>query len=243
MPRNTLKNAAKARTRRSAKNVASKMADTAKSAVSSASSIASKVSSTAASVSSSVAGKTTSGTNSSVVVPGLVGITPDKIAGMMPSFTESAYQISDPLNPPENMPQASQAQFDKGMAVYEGAQRALKLTGAAFDTTRERFVTVGKQAKAFGAGIQSATEFEKVRGNYFDYLNQLEVNNQKATTLDVSQHKTVTDANKAVHDKAGMDEKLKQSEISAEKARQETQKKQGELTEFQKQLGDYAKAS
>jgi DNA-binding ferritin-like protein len=115
------------------------------------------------------------------------------------------------------MPQASQAQFDKGMAINEGAQRALKLTGAAFDTTRERFVTVGKQAKAFGAGIQSATEFEKVTGNYFDYLNQLEVNNQKATTLDVSQHKTVTDASKAVHDKAGMDEKLKQSEISAEK--------------------------
>ena len=242
MPRNTLKNASKARAKASAKKVASKITDTAKSASSSVSSIASKVSSTATSVSNSVSGKAATN-NSAITVPGLVGITPDKIAGMMPSFTESAYQITDPLNPPENISQASQAQFDKGMAVYEGAQRALKLTGAAFDTTRERFVTVGKQAKAFGAGVQSATEFEKVRGNYFDYLNQLEVNNQKATTLDVSQHKTVTDASKAVHDKAGMDERLKQSEISAEKARQETVKKQGELTEFQKQLGDYAKAS
>lgn len=235
MPRNTLKNASKARARTSAKRVASKIADTPK--------VTTSVSNSVPIGSPSFLANKNSSNNSSVVVPGLVGITPDQIAGMMPSFTESAYQITDPLNPPENMPQASQAQFDKGMAVYEGAQRALKLTGAAFDTTRERFVTVGKQAKAFGAGIQSATEFEKVRGNYFDYLNQLEVNNQKATTLDVSQHKTVTDANKAVHDKAGMDEKLKQSEISAEKARQETQKKQGELTEFQKQLGDYAKAS
>ncbi len=235
MPRNTLKNASKARARTSAKRVASKIADTPKTTTS--------VSNSVPISSPSFLASKNSTNNSSVVVPGLVGITPDQIAGMMPSFTESAYQITDPLNPPENMPQASQAQFDKGMAINEGAQRALKLTGAAFDTTRERFITVGKQAKAFGAGIQSATEFEKVRGNYFDYLNQLEVNNQKATTLDVSQHKTVTDANKAVHDKAGMDEKLKQSEISAEKARQETQKKQGELTEFQKQLGDYAKAS
>lgn len=235
MPRNTLKNASKARAKASAKRVASKIADTPK--------VTTSVSNSVPIGSPSFLANKNSSSNSSVVVPGLVGIAPDQIAGMMPSFNESAYQITDPLNPPENMPQASQAQFDKGMAVYEGAQRALKLTGAAFDTTRERFVTVGKQAKAFGAGIQSATEFEKVRGNYFDYLNQLEVNNQKATTLDVSQHKTVTDANKAVHDKAGMDEKLKQSEISAEKARQETQKKQGELTEFQKQLGDYAKAS
>ncbi len=62
---------------------------------------------------------------------------------------------------------------------------------------------------------------------------------KSSSNLDVSQHKTVTDASKAIHDKAGMDEKLKQSEISAEKARQETVKKQGELNEFQKQLGAY----
>ncbi len=157
MPRNTLKNASKARARTSAKRVASKIADTPKTTTS--------VSNSVPISSPSFLASKNSTNNSSVVVPGLVGITPDQIAGMMPSFTESAYQITDPLNPPENMPQASQAQFDKGMAINEGAQRALKLTGAAFDTTRERFITVGKQAKAFGAGIQSATEFEKVRGN------------------------------------------------------------------------------
>jgi hypothetical protein len=47
------------------------------------------------------------------------------------------------------------------MGIYEGTQRALKLTGAAFDTTRERFTTLGKQAKAFGAGVKAATEFER----------------------------------------------------------------------------------
>jgi hypothetical protein len=35
----------------------------------------------------------------SSTVPGLVGITPDAVVGMMPKFDQSAYQIIDPLNP------------------------------------------------------------------------------------------------------------------------------------------------
>jgi len=101
----------------------------------------------------------------------------------MPQFQESSYAISDPLNPPENLPQVTEAQFDKGMTIYEGTQRALKLTGAAFDTTHERFTVIGKQAKAFGAGIKAATEFEKVKGDYLDYQGQLENNEQKGISL------------------------------------------------------------
>jgi hypothetical protein len=176
----------------------------------------------------------------STVVPGLVGITPDAVAGMMPQFQENSYAISDPLNPLESLPQVSEAQFDKGMGIYEGAQRALKLTGAAFDTTRERFTVVGKQAKAFGAGIKAATEFEKVKGDYLDYQGQLETNEQKGISLGVSQHKTVTDRTAATHDTATMDEKLKQSELTAELARASTQDKQNKLDEFRKSLGQYA---
>jgi transcription initiation factor IIF auxiliary subunit len=162
---------------------------------------------------------------------------------MLPSFNADSYKITDPLKPSESLPQVSEADFEKGMNIYQGAQRALKLTGAAFDTSRERFTTIGKQAKAFGAGVQAATEFEKVRGNYFDYLNQLETNEQKAIALDISQVKTTTDRNKAVHVKVEMSEKLKQSEIAAEKAQEETKQKQSQLDEFRKQLGQYAKAS
>jgi hypothetical protein len=125
-------------------------------------------------------------TGFSKVVPGLVGITPDAVAGMMPQFQENSYAISDPLNPPESLPQVTEAQFDKGMTIYEGTQRALKLTGAAFDTTRERFTVLGKQAKAFGAGIKAATEFERVTGDFLDYQGQLETNQQKGINLEVS---------------------------------------------------------
>jgi len=124
-----------------------------------------------------------SSTGFSTTVPGLIGISPDVVAGMMPQFQENSYAISDPLNPPESLPQVSEAQFDKGMTIYEGTQRALKLTGAAFDTTRERFTVVGKQAKTFGAGIKAATEFEKVKGDFLDYQGQLQVNEQKGISL------------------------------------------------------------
>jgi len=179
-------------------------------------------------------------TGFSTVVPGLVGITPDAVAGMMPQFQENSYAISDPLNPPESLPQVSEVQFDKGMGIYEGTQRALKLTGAAFDTTRERFTVVGKQAKAFGAGIKAATEFEKVKGDYLDYQGQLETNEQKGIGLGVSQHKTVTDRTAAVHTTASLDERLKQAEIAAQLARATTEDKQSKLDEYRKSLGQYA---
>ncbi len=180
-------------------------------------------------------------TPAAFVVPGLPShITPDAVVGMMPKFEESSYQIIDPLNPPETLPQATEAQFDKGMTIYEGTQRALKLTGAAFDVTRERFTTLGKQAKAFGAGVKAATEFERVKGDFLDYQGQLQTNEQKGISLGVAQHKTTTDRTAATHTTASMDEKLKQAEIAAELARANTQDKQNKLDEFKKSLGEYA---
>ncbi len=179
--------------------------------------------------------------STAVVLPGLpTNITPDAIAGMLPKFDESAYQIVDPLNPPENLRQATEVQHSKGMGIYQGAIRALQLEGAAFDMTRERFVTTGKQAKAFGAGVKAATEFEKVRGDFLDYKAQVETNEQKGIVLDVSQHKTTTDRTAATHTTASMDEKLKQAEIAANLARANTQDKQNKLDEFRKSLGEYA---
>ncbi|OYD93114.1 hypothetical protein CDG76_20695 [Nostoc sp. 'Peltigera membranacea cyanobiont' 210A] len=89
-------------------------------------------------------------------IPGLLTITPDLVPGMMPSFQPNQYHISDPLNPPETLPQATQSQFDKGIKIYEGATRSLKLTGAALDLTREKFTVIGKHSKAFGARVRAS---------------------------------------------------------------------------------------
>lgn len=182
---------------------------------------------------------TTSAGNIIGIVPGLPTLTPDQVSGMLPKFDLSAYQISDPLNPLESLPQATEAQRDKGKVIYEGTQRALELTGYAFDTSRVAFTTLGKQAKAYGAGIQAATELEKVKGNYLDYLTQTQTTEQKKIALDLSQTQTITDSSKAVHKKTELSERLKQSEIAADKAREETQQKQTQLAEFRQQLGEY----
>jgi hypothetical protein len=176
-------------------------------------------------------------------IPGLLSVTPDLIPGMMPIFHPNHYQVTDPLNPSESLPQATEAQFDRGMRLYEGATRALKLTGAALDLTREKFTVIGKHSKAIGSGIQAATEIEKVRGNYLDYLNQKEVNSQKSVTLEVSQVKTTTDTKIAVHSKDELSQKLKQAELKAEELRLKTLEVEGKLTSFKSQLGDYVEVS
>ncbi|WP_375495647.1 hypothetical protein [uncultured Nostoc sp.] len=166
-------------------------------------------------------------------------VTPDLIPGMMPPFQPNQYHISDPLNPPETLPQATQSQLDKGMKIYEGATRSLKLTGAALDLTREKFTVIGKHSKAFGAGIQAATEIEKVKGNYIDYLNHKEVTTQKSVALDVSQVKTIADTNISVYSKDELNQKLLQAQIKAEELRLKTVESQGNLANFKAQLGDY----
>ncbi|MHC5820069.1 MAG: hypothetical protein ACYT04_30425 [Nostoc sp.] len=172
-------------------------------------------------------------------IPGLMTVTPDLIPGMMPAFKPEDYRINDPLNPPETLPQASQSQLDKGMKIYEGATRSLKLTGAALDLTREKFTVIGKHSKAFGAGIQAATEIEKVKGNYLDYLNQKEVTTQKSVALDISQVKTIADTNISVYSKDELNQKLLQAQIKAEELRLKTVESQGNLASFKAQLGDY----
>jgi hypothetical protein len=172
----------------------------------------------------------------SVVVPGLMEFTPNNIQGMLPQFDEGKYQVTDPLNPPADMPQVSQQKFDKNEAIYQGGIRALKVTGLGFDLAKERFVTLRKKVSAFGSGVKLSTEVEKVKGDFLDYLNQGQINQQKNIALGVSQHKTTTDTQKAVYDVQSMDEKLEQSRIAAELAKAQTTEKLSGLQEFQKQL-------
>jgi hypothetical protein len=162
--------------------------------------------------------------------------TPNDIQGMLPQFEDGKYQVNDPLNPPDSIPQVSQQQYDKSEAIYQGGQRALKLTGMSFDLAKERFTTLKKKVSAFGSGVKLATEVEKVKGDFLDYLNQGETNKQKNIALGVSYHKTTTDTQKAVYDVQSMDEKLEQSRLAAEMVTLQTQEKLSGLNEFQKQL-------
>jgi hypothetical protein len=204
-----------------------------------ASTVASKISNNSSSPTSSTNAVTNSNaianSQTSISIPGLMEFTPDNIQGMLPQFDEGSYQVTDPLNPPE-IPQVSQQQYDKSEGTYQGGIRALKLTGLSFDLAKERFTTLRKKVSAFGSGVKLSTEIEKVKTDFFDYLNQGETNKQKSIAYSVATHKTSTDGQKAVFDTQTMDEKLEQSRIAADLAKAQTQEKLSGLLEFQKQL-------
>jgi hypothetical protein len=216
--------------RNAAKAVADKIAGKTSSATS--------VSSPMPTMSVPVSSKTSAiaATQGDISVPGLIDFTPDKIAGMLPQFDDSKYQVTDPLNPPESIPQLSQQAYDKAEGIYQGGIRALKASGLSFDLTKERFTTLKKKVSAFGSGVKLATEVERVKGDFLDYLNQGESNKQKNIALNVATHKTATDSQKAVYDVQTLDEKLEHARIAADMATAQTQKHLSGLTEFQKQL-------
>ncbi|MBW4549332.1 MAG: hypothetical protein KME25_33725 [Symplocastrum torsivum CPER-KK1] len=172
----------------------------------------------------------------SVTVPGLPSLIPDQIAAQMPQFSPESYQVSDPLNPPTSIPQVSQTDYDVREGIYQGGIRALKLTGLGFDLTREKFTVIGKQAKAFGAGIKAATALEAVKGDYLDYQSQVENTSQKSIALGTNQHKTTVDQTKAGYSEQEMNEKLEQARIAADLASEQTREKQSSLDQFRKQL-------
>ena len=237
MPRPSLKSQAAKRKAEAEAKKATKTTKTTKTSPAKSKTTATKTSSTVSKTSSP--GLTTPKVSTQApctLVPGLTTITPNDIAGMLPQFDASNYDISDPLKPPSNIPQISESEFDAGMRIYEGAIRALRLTGTAFDVTRERFTTEGKKAKAFGAGVKAATEFERVKGDYIDYLTQLETTVQKESGLSLAQKRTQFALDSAVESAAEMDEKLETARIGAMMARLQRQDKQTKLDEFQKQL-------
>jgi hypothetical protein len=181
--------------------------------------------------------------SASIAVPGLSRLTPDAMVKMVPVFDENAFNVTDPLNPSDSIPQISEAQHDRNVAIYSGGIRALQSIGLAYDLTREKFTVISKRAKAVGAGYKSLTEIEKATGDYLDYQNQTETTAQKAISLDVSRHKTLTESQSAVHSKTQLDERLKQASIDAQRASLVTQDKQNKLLEFQKELGVIAVAA
>jgi hypothetical protein len=102
-----------------AKAVAEKIAGKGSTKATSASTVADKIPVASSPIVNS------SSTGFSTVVPGLIGINPDGIAAMMPQFQENSYAITDPLNPPESLPQVSEAQFDKGWDIIKALNAPL----------------------------------------------------------------------------------------------------------------------
>lgn len=174
----------------------------------------------------------------SSLVPGLKTLSIADVGNRMTStFNPENYAVTDALKPPESLPNLSDGDFEGLQTIYKGAINASKAEGLNYDLKKEVFVTQGKEADAFGAGIKTATKFEKVKGEYFDYQSQLETNKQKESDLGVAQYNTVQGAAKATYLKTITEESVNQARINSELAKTETLNKQKKLIETQARYG------
>ncbi|NET58818.1 MAG: hypothetical protein F6K47_22515 [Symploca sp. SIO2E6] len=173
---------------------------------------------------------------SDVNIPTLSFTSPNEIESQLPEFKPQEYKVSDPLNPPKSMPQATQSQFVSASRIYDSGMRALQLTGKAFDLTSLRFQVEGKKAKAFSAGAQAATAFEKAKGDFTDYQIQLQNNQQKNIELKTAKLRTTTADKIAAITEKELNQKLSQARAGAKLAKLQTQEKQTKLAEFKLQL-------
>ncbi|NJL19759.1 MAG: hypothetical protein HC895_01375 [Leptolyngbyaceae cyanobacterium SM1_3_5] len=177
-----------------------------------------------------------------VVVPGLYAMNEASIPQMMPQFDPAPYQVTDPLNPPETIPQLTVAEFERNKNIYEGGIRALQSTGLAMDLSRERFTVIGKQAKAIGAGFNALNEQEKAKGSLLDFYTQQELTQQKGLRYQLSTHQTQTETEAFPHAIVQLDEALEQQRIKAELATAKREEAANSLTTFQESLGKFLPA-
>ncbi|NER45846.1 MAG: hypothetical protein F6J92_03995 [Symploca sp. SIO1A3] len=171
---------------------------------------------------------------------GVDSVTPEMVVKTLPSFNPNDYGISNPLQPPQNLPQVNELDFESLMSTYQGAIRALKLTGQAFDLTGERYVTEGKKAKAYGAGLDAGIEFEKAKAKLYKYHTQVENTDQAESHYNLAVKRT--GVVEKINEYAGteLDENLEKARVKSEAAKLQRQSAESKLSELQKQLGEVA---
>ncbi|NEP14432.1 MAG: hypothetical protein F6K14_30410 [Symploca sp. SIO2C1] len=118
--------------------------------------------------------------------------------------------------------------------------RALKLTGQAFDLTGERYVTEGKKAKAYGAGLDAGIEFEKAKAKLYKYHTQVENTEQAESHYNLAVKRTGVVEKINEYAEEELDETLEKSRIKAEQAKLQRKSAENKLSELQKQLGEVA---
>lgn len=166
-------------------------------------------------------------------------ITLDVDSLSVPQFDPARFDVTDPLNPSESMPRATDKQLTQGTRIYTEATNALKLYQQSLDLSKEKFTTISKHSRALGSGVSAATDVEKVRGQVLDYLSQKESTNQKGLSLGTAINTTATNQKLAEFDQVGLQQKLEQAAIKSESERLKTIQEQTKLQEFKQLLGEY----
>ena len=164
-----------------------------------------------------------------LTVQGLSELTPGTVHESMPHFDPGSYSITDPLNPSPTLPRVTDDQFEKNKLIYKETQNALDSTGLAMDTAKKRFEVVGKQAKAIGAGIDTAIAINEVKTKAVKYRTSEELLEQEFLKLDVATHRTTVATQTKNYDLAALDQEIEQARLRSEIASAKSDKLQTDL--------------
>jgi hypothetical protein len=171
-----------------------------------------------------------------VVVEGLKVAIPDKfdlttVQGKLPKFDASKYEITDASNPPETLPQISEADYQKASEKYASSKRVLSLEQQAAQVVGEQYKVLGARFKAFGEGVKAATEAEKTEGLIIDYSIQKENNSQKSETLNVATYQTANAQRLTTYKNQVSDEQLEEIRLKAEELKLKNKNTRDKLTD------------
>ncbi|MBE9040998.1 hypothetical protein IQ235_09420 [Oscillatoriales cyanobacterium LEGE 11467] len=164
-----------------------------------------------------------------LTVNGLSDLTPDNVSESVPAFEPTNYNISDPLAPSESMPRVTDEQHDRNRLIYKETQNALDSVGLAMDTSKKRFETIGKQAKAIGAGIDAATTINETKGKAVKYRTSEELLEQEFLKLDIAGRQTTTATQVRDYAYTSLDEDIEQARIRSEIAAAKSNKLESDL--------------
>ena len=174
--------------------------------------------------------------NYNSLINGYTELTQSVANELIPQFDGSRYRVDDPLNPPESLPQVSEAQHTKATRIYQGSQRALDLEGQNIDLAAKRITVETKKANTYTTLMQMGQAFQRAKGSELDYLSQVEITQQKQVKLDVERLRTAHVASVAIETENELDEALEASRIKAQIASTRKQVAQVKLDELRKEL-------
>ena len=172
-------------------------------------------------------------------VPGISDFSLADASVNTPEFPLEDYEIDDPLNPPENLPGVTKAEYSKASTQYEMANYAVDLHRQKYKLDDNIYGAVGDRAKAINTAISAQRTIEKSKGNWIGLQSDIEGTKQQAIAYDLNRAKTTKELASNAISKGQLAFELQIQVNQLENSKTKLSELDGELELYQKKLGEY----
>lgn len=177
--------------------------------------------------------------DSEVTVPGLNGFNLSKAVEHTGELDLKKFEVKDPLNPPDSLPQATTAQYSRASAIYEKTTNAAKLYRQKYKLDNEVFGAIGDRVTAINTAISSVRTKEQAKANFINYLSDTEKVKQAAIAFDLNLATTAQQLGSSAITKEQLVTELELKATNLEKTQTQLEEAKGELAIYKEKLGKY----